>query len=311
MRRISLLISALVIPGVLAGCGSGGSTRAASTPAPKPEAQAAEATLPARPTQRVDRLAPVGPDGERMQLTCTGDGDRTVLLLAGFGDAGESWSIVAPALSEHARVCIPVRFGLGASDGPPSTQTFTTEAADLHRLLAAAGEPGPYVVVGHSFGGAEAVAFAAAHADEVAGVVLVDASPVTWPAVSCAVPDDGSEAAASFRQSCSMISDPARNPERLDAPAAFDDVAEVASLGDLPLVVLTRASVDYPGLAPAVAAPLADAWRDGQARWASLSSASTVVPVGDTGHVIQFDQPDAVTDQVLALLDGAGGPHHR
>ena len=67
------------------------------------------------------------------------------------------------------------------------TQTFETQAPDLHALARQAGEPGPYVVVGHSFGGAEAVTFTSQYPDEVTGLMLVDASPTTWPTTACSV----------------------------------------------------------------------------------------------------------------------------
>jgi pimeloyl-ACP methyl ester carboxylesterase len=46
----------------------------------------------------------------------------------------------------------------------------------LHDLLAGAGTEGPYVLVGHSFGGYSARLFAASYASDVAGVVLIDAA---------------------------------------------------------------------------------------------------------------------------------------
>jgi pimeloyl-ACP methyl ester carboxylesterase len=42
-----------------------------------------------------------------------------------------------------------------AGDKPPTTQSFETQVADLHELFDEIGEPGTFVVVGHSFGGAE------------------------------------------------------------------------------------------------------------------------------------------------------------
>ena len=105
----------------------------------------------------------------------------------GGDDGGEKWGAIEPAISERARVCSYASFGTGTSDAPSSTQTFDTQAADLHALLGEAGEPGPYVVLGHSFGGAEAVTFASKYADEVSGLMLLDASPTTWPATVCSV----------------------------------------------------------------------------------------------------------------------------
>lgn len=60
-------------------------------------------------------------------------------------------------------------------------------ARDLHALLAASGNHGPYVLAGHSSGGVYVRFFAAAYPDEVAGVVLLDAqSPHLAPVRSAA-----------------------------------------------------------------------------------------------------------------------------
>jgi pimeloyl-ACP methyl ester carboxylesterase len=47
---------------------------------------------------------------------------------------------------------------------------------ELHTLLKNSNTPGPYVLVGHSFGGANARLYASTYPDDVAGIVLVDAS---------------------------------------------------------------------------------------------------------------------------------------
>jgi pimeloyl-ACP methyl ester carboxylesterase len=260
---------------------------------------------PVHPTGTVDTLLPIGEGGARLHLHCTGSGPSTVVLIAGFGNGGDTWETVAPGLSAEARVCSYDRFGTGTSDAPPADQTFTSEADDLHQLLRTAGEVGPYVVVGHSFGGAEAVAFSSRFSDEVQGVLLLDASPVTWPGAVCAVPADGSETAAVFAGICAAISDPGKNPERLNAPVAFADVASIQSLGDVPMTVASRADLSYPGLPTTVDSQLAGVWTDGQAHWASLSSAAKLITVADTSHNIQIDQPAVVVAQISALLSEA------
>jgi pimeloyl-ACP methyl ester carboxylesterase len=180
-------------------------------------------------------------------------------------------------------------------------QTFTSQAGDLRSALQSLDEPGPYVVVGHSFGGAEAVAFASMFPDQVSGLLLLDASPTSWPAAVCAVPADGSDGARSFAETCAMFAADG-NPEHLDAPSAFAEVDSLASLGALPMAVVTAAAHPYPGLAAGELAHLTDVWNTGQQDWASLSSAGQVVAVADTGHDIQLDQPAAVIDQIHALL---------
>jgi pimeloyl-ACP methyl ester carboxylesterase len=271
---------------------------------PKPAAQASppSTTVAAveRPTAPVDRMVRTIDGG--MHLRCVGEGDTTVLLIAGWGAAGDGWGRIEPTIRERARVCSYDRYGTGASDAPPSSQTFADQAADLEALLRTAGEPGPYVVLGHSFGGAEAVTFAAQRPAHVTGLVLLDASPVTWPSAVCAVPDDGTDTAAEFRLTCDQMRHPAHNAEHLDAVDAFDEVAEIDSLGVLPLIVVTASQRTFPGLAADQLARLNGVWNDGVDRWASLSTASTVVSVDDTGHDIQLDQPQVVIDQIEALL---------
>jgi pimeloyl-ACP methyl ester carboxylesterase len=199
-------------------------------------------------------------------------------------------------------VCSYSKFGTGTSDPPATTQTFVSQAADLHSLLEEAGEPGPYVVLGHSFGGAQAVTFASQHPDEVVGLMLLDASPVTWPAAVCAVPDDGTDAGRDARGLCATMQDPTQDPERLDVIPAFEEVAAIASLDDLPMTVMSAARRSWPGLADGELTRLTGVWNEGVDRWAALSTESTTVFVEDTGHHIQLDQPDLVVEQVLVLL---------
>src|SRR3954454_13229262 len=220
----------------------------------------------------VDELVEVG--GARLHVHCSGAGDPTVLLIAGFNDGGDNWGAVEPAVSHQTRVCSYARFGTGASDPPTARQTFATSARDLHALLGQIDETGPYVVVGHSYGGAEAVTFAARYRDEVDGLLLLDATPPTWTAAVCAVPDDGSQAAADFASWCPDHAHPTDNPERLDEVAAFAEVAGIETLGSLPLRVVTAAVHPFPGLDPVEAARLDEVWNHGQEHWMSLSSAA-------------------------------------
>ena len=90
-------------------------------------------------------------------------------------------------------MCVYDRAGRGWSEPADSPQDGAQIAADLHTLLQRAGEPGPYVLAGHSFGGLYVRIFAARYPDEVAGLVLVDSTASREPARSV-VPtsaDDG------------------------------------------------------------------------------------------------------------------------
>jgi pimeloyl-ACP methyl ester carboxylesterase len=237
-----------------------------------------------------------------VHIRCVGQGATTVLLIAGFGSGAEGWAKVEPAIAARARVCSYERPGTGTSDPATSTETFTTQAADLHELLSAVGEPGPYVVVGHSFGGAEAVTFTSMYADEVTGIALIDASPTTWPTALCAVPDDGSDGATMLRAICGMFA-PSGNDEQLDAVAAFAEAATIVSLGSLPMTVITATQRELPAdLAASEVDRLNEAWNLGQQDWMALSTEAHLVPVEHTGHHIEIDQPDLVIDEITRLL---------
>jgi pimeloyl-ACP methyl ester carboxylesterase len=265
---------------------------ATTTTPTTPVAPTTTTTTIERPSQPIDQLVRI--DNGQLHLRCVGAGSSTVLLIAGWGDAGDKWGAIEPAIAERARVCSYSRFGTGASDAPSATQTFASEAADLHAMLDEAGEPGPYVVVGHSFGGAEAVSFASTYEDEVTGLMLLDASPTRWPAIVCSVP--------AYEAGCTVMRDPSLDPERLDVFPAFEQVATITSLGDLPMTIMTAEHRDPSGLSAEEITRLEAEWATGMEDWASLSSAASVVVVEDTGHHIEVDQPQHVIEELLQLL---------
>jgi len=101
-----------------------------------------------------------------MYLKCSGKGSPTVVLVGGLRASADDWSITdksAPAVfsevSKFTRVCAydrpgtPVGEKPSRSDPVPQPTTARDAVADLHALLKAAGETGPYVLVGHSYGG--------------------------------------------------------------------------------------------------------------------------------------------------------------
>ena len=278
---------------------SSGPAATTTTPTSTITTTVAAATTP-RPTATIDELVDI--NGAHLHVRCVGSGDTTVLLISGFEVGDENWGNVEPDLAAHARVCSYARPGTGTSDPAVSTQTFTTQADATERLLTTIGEPGPYVVVGHSFGGAEAVTFASRYADQVTGLVLIDASPASWPSELCAVADDGSGMAATIHSTCAGWTDPTANAEHLDVFGSFTEVAGIASLGSLPMTVITAVDRQFADLGATELARLTAAWNQGQQRWADLSTASHVVPVEQTGHHIELDRPDVVIDAVVGLL---------
>jgi pimeloyl-ACP methyl ester carboxylesterase len=127
------------------------------------------------------RLIDIGT--HRLHLHCAGQRPPTVVFDAALGGSSLSWSLVHPAVACFTRACTYDRAGFGWSDAGPLPRTAGRIADELHHLLQRAAVPGPYVLVGHSYGGLVMRLLAARHADDVAGLVLIEpAIPEEWAA---------------------------------------------------------------------------------------------------------------------------------
>lgn len=120
------------------------------------------------------QLVDVG--GHRLHLDCTGSGSPTVVIQPGGGDCSAGMAWIAPAVAADTRVCDYDRAGRGWSEPSDTPQDGTQMAVELHTLLERGDVPGPYVLAGHSFGGLYLLTYADRYPDEVAGMVLIDAT---------------------------------------------------------------------------------------------------------------------------------------
>ena len=114
--------------------------------------------------------------GYSLHINCVGQGSPTVVLDAGSGGFSAQWVRVQREVSGTTRVCAYDRAGMGWSEMGPDPRDAKQITGELHTLLSKAGIEGPYVLVGHSFGGMYMQTYAARYPDEVAGVALVDSS---------------------------------------------------------------------------------------------------------------------------------------
>jgi pimeloyl-ACP methyl ester carboxylesterase len=85
------------------------------------------------------------------------------------------------------------RAGFGLSDVSPKLQTVANTTTDLEAALKAARIDGPYIAVGHSLGGLEALLFKDRQPQNVVGMVLVD--PTVPVVVRSAAPPPSTPAA--------------------------------------------------------------------------------------------------------------------
>lgn len=121
----------------------------------------------------------------RLHLHSQGAGEPTVVLEAGLAATSLSWSYVQPEVAKFTRVCSYDRAGLGWSGTGRAPRTVQAMVAELKLLLHKAGFRGPFILVGHSFGGLLIRAYAAFYPEDVAGLVFVDpVSLAYWGACS-------------------------------------------------------------------------------------------------------------------------------
>src|SRR3954454_18640382 len=271
------------------------------------------------------RLVDVG--GYRLHLRCTGTGSPTVVLLNGLAETSPQWARINPTVAGTTRVCVYDRAGQGWSDDAPHRADSTHDAGDLHRLLTAAGESGPYVLAGHSIGGVHALTYVAMYPDDVAGVVLLDsASPhqvdlitsfdgeyqlmrralaaaptlfrfgighIAQAMTTPALPSPAGEQASVFANSPRGMRN--MRAEQTALPDAFRQAQALTTLGATPLVVLTaKDNVDHkPG------------WATAQDQLAALST-NTRHTVANLDHMAILEDPSGAEQSTRATA--AVGP---
>jgi pimeloyl-ACP methyl ester carboxylesterase len=127
------------------------------------------ASVPPKP---IGRLIDLG--GHRLHINCTGRGSPTVVIENGLGDFSFDWILVQRRVEKTTRICTYDRAGYAWSDPGPLPRTFAQVNLELHDALARAGERGPLVLVGHSYGGGVVREYTHTYGNDVAGLVLVD-----------------------------------------------------------------------------------------------------------------------------------------
>jgi pimeloyl-ACP methyl ester carboxylesterase len=141
--------------------------------------QAIATWIDARNYPPAGQMVDVG--GYKLHLYCSGSGSPTVILDARFPGTVSNWAWVQPEVAKTTQVCAYDRAGLGWSESGPGPHDAMHGARELHNLLDAAHMRGPYILVGHSLGGLTVRMFADQYPDEVAGMVLIEATnPDAW-----------------------------------------------------------------------------------------------------------------------------------
>ena len=251
--------------------------------------------------------------GYRLAIHCIGEGSPTVVLETGLGAPSEYWAPVQQEIARRTRVCRFDRAGRGKSDPPATTpRTCADMVADLRALLHNASIPPPYVLVGNSLGGMNARLYAYEHPEEVAGLVLVDGSHQDqFTRISEALPEPEPDSPDSHKGFYHFWAgggwrNPASTPDNVDFVTSLEQLRDIPSLGDLPMVVLASgAFLREAPTRPEAGPRLHEIWQDLQRDLANLSSNSGYSVVESSGHFIQRDRPEVVVDAIRRVLDSA------
>jgi pimeloyl-ACP methyl ester carboxylesterase len=265
-------------------------------------------------TALTNGLVDVG--GRKLMVHCTGQGSPTVILEAGSSIDSTYWIQVQSGSDRSYRVCSYDRANLGDSDPAPTPRTYLDMAHDLHALLVNAQIGGPYILVGHSGGGMIIRVFRDQYPEEVAGLVLVDSGhPDMGARLLAGLPSKSLLEAKAIRQWriwLSWMSDSHgslyKDREGLDNRPSNEQVKAAKSLGDLPLVVISRSpdNTTMEGKLPLSAednAKLRQIWQDMQRELAGLSSNSTHIIASHSGHMIPTEEPELIIEAINKLVN--------
>ncbi|MFJ2190543.1 alpha/beta hydrolase [Kitasatospora sp. NPDC087861] len=267
--------------------------------------------------------------GHRMHVLAEGGagGGPTVVWMPGGHAPGAEFGRLHAMMAARTRSVLVDRFGSGWSDVGPFPRTTAAEAEELVAALEAAGERAPYVFVGHSFGGLLVANAARRRPDLVAGLVLLDPTPLE--VIAFAPPNRlvagmrGEFLLTAVRhlfgvhrgrggrtgQYCAAASIFAELSPGGLAGVGWKTVVYDGDLGDLPLVLVIPRDLTGGEAVLAAAGDAAEAERVGRfylgarTRYLAASTASRVVytPAG-TGHDFPTEAPGFVVGVVADLV---------
>jgi pimeloyl-ACP methyl ester carboxylesterase len=200
-------------------------------------------------------------------------------------------------------VCVFDRAGEGFSGSGPGAQDGHQLALDLYELLRTAGVRGPYVLAGHSVGGAYALVYAAMYPGQVAGLALIDSSSPNqfdlpdyprfysmWHRVGALLPSLARVGGHLFGTPSSREYS-ADRVEFEQLRRVFDQAKALRSLHGKPLAVVTADRGAMRG------------WQPAQAKLARLSTNSVHVHVPGATHGTILEDEDYVRIASSAIVE--------
>ncbi len=266
-----------------------------------------------------------------IHLDCVGTGSPTVVFESDLDQYGSlSWSDVQGDIGELTRACSYDRAGILWSEPGPRPRDGETIAKELHAVLDAAGEEGPYLLVGHAFGGAYVRIFAGQYPDDVCGMVVIESSHPEMltrfeeVGLPTEIPDKNirplilflSHMGSPNRKSSTVYDLPPETgdpilaylpkssmawfDEKVEAPNTLAQAGQYDYLGDLPLIIIATSRIST---SVGEQGPLFnDMWLELQEELLLLSDNSEL-RIYESGHYPQYQKPEVVIEAVQDVLE--------
>jgi pimeloyl-ACP methyl ester carboxylesterase len=228
---------------------------------------------------------------------------ETLVLVHGFGDSAETWSLVLPRLRGERRILAPDLAGFGRTPIPPEGMSFSVLTDYLGWFLDAVGAQ-QTSLAGNSLGGAVAIRYAGDHSEWVDHLFLLDSAGLHGKATIAAVQPKTLEEArqtvrnvsgTNFRHLPRFILDDVVRRAQEPARQQYRDSDEPTDvLRYLPRIEAATTIVwgERDGLIPTEHAD----------RLHEAIEGSELIVLPDTGHVPQLQAPRRVADIINRRL---------
>jgi pimeloyl-ACP methyl ester carboxylesterase len=209
---------------------------------------------------------------------------------------------VAPTVSTAVTVATATIAITESVNNDRSTDLRTADqiVEELRALLKEAGEPPPYLLVGHSSGGLYAMYYAKTYPQEVMGLVLVDSShPEQVKRCRERYGDEKCDPPWVVKTIMKALPD-----EMLGEFHGMEEtgrqVIAAGPLPPIPLVVLSHGKDVSLG-----SAPIAEMWPAFQQELAAQLPNSKHIIAENSGHLIQKDQPELVIGAIREIVNNS------
>lgn len=245
-------------------------------------------------------------DGVKIGVVEQGTAGPSLVFISGLGEDHNTWRKVQPSVSSFALTLSYDRPGLGRSESTTAARGVENLSEELQKLLRASGIPRPYILVGHSLGGAIVRLFASRYPADVGGLVLVDPEdgrlldslrahmdPAQWRDREAALTEAMPNMPAPVRSELSGLN------------ASSASMSNLPATQHIPVVLLTgtKKNPSFPGN-PMEQDLKLEIHRTDLAR---MPGASHVL-VSGSRHYIQDDEPQIVIEAIKSVISSMRPP---